>query len=66
MIRGIDCSGGGYGSPFERDPKKVLEDVICGFETLERAKKVYCVEIIKGLFPNEFSINYEKTTKLRK
>ena len=49
MIRGIDCSGGGYGLAFERETSQVLEDVVCGFETIDRAKKVYGVIIIKNL-----------------
>ena len=66
MIRGVDCSGGGYGPAFKRDPKHVLEDVISGFETLKRAKNVYGVAIIKGLLPNDFSIDQKLTLKLRK
>ncbi len=27
-IRGIDCSGGGYGDPLDRDPRRVLNDVL--------------------------------------
>ena len=66
MIRGIDCSGGGYGDPKERDQNEVLEDVICGFETIERAKNVYKVFIEKVNNPNGFSINQKQTRKLRK
>ena len=66
MIRGIDCSGGGYGDPKERDKNEVLEDVICGFETIERAKNVYKVFIEKVNNPNGFSINEKQTSKLRR
>jgi N-methylhydantoinase B len=42
-IRGIDCSGGGYGDPLQRDPQRVLHDVLENWETLERAREVYGV-----------------------
>lgn len=35
--------GGGYGSPLERDPQKVLDDVLDGFCTPEDARDVYGV-----------------------
>ena len=37
--------GGGYGSPLERDPKRVLEDVILGKINIERARECYGVII---------------------
>ncbi|MEN0135338.1 MAG: hydantoinase B/oxoprolinase family protein [Rhodococcus sp. (in: high G+C Gram-positive bacteria)] len=43
-IHGFDASGGGYGSPFERDPRLVLEDVLEGWETVEHATATYGVE----------------------
>ena len=65
MIRGIDCSGGGYGLAFERETSQVLEDVVCGFETIDRAKKVYGVIIIKNLENDDLSIDQKKTSKIR-
>ncbi len=35
--------GGGYGSPLERDPHKVLDDVLDGFCSAEQAYDVYGV-----------------------
>jgi N-methylhydantoinase B len=35
--------GGGYGSPLERDPQKVLDDVLDGFCTPDDARDVYGV-----------------------
>ncbi|OUS95080.1 hydantoinase B/oxoprolinase family protein [Rhodococcus sp. NCIMB 12038] len=43
-IHGFDASGGGYGAPFERDPRLVLEDVLEGWETPEHATATYGVE----------------------
>ena len=37
--------GGGYGSPLERDPQQVLEDVLDGFCSPEQAHDVYGVVI---------------------
>lgn len=39
------AGGGGYGDPLERDPKAVLEDVIDGYVSVERAAKDYGVVI---------------------
>jgi N-methylhydantoinase B len=36
-------SGGGYGDPLERDPAKVLDDVLDGFITPEHAREAYGV-----------------------
>jgi N-methylhydantoinase B len=36
-------SGGGYGNPLERDPRKVLDDVLDGFITVEHARDDYGV-----------------------
>lgn len=35
--------GGGYGSPLERAPEKVLDDVLDGFCTVDQAKDIYGV-----------------------
>ena len=42
-IRGRDSSGGGYGDPLTRDPKRVLIDVLEHWESLEKAQEVYGV-----------------------
>ena len=43
FIRGIDAGGGGYGSPLQRDPDRVLKDVRESWETPERAFEIYGV-----------------------
>jgi N-methylhydantoinase B len=45
-IHGFDASGGGYGSPLERDPGLVLTDVLELWETAEHARTVYGVEVV--------------------
>ena len=53
--------GGGYGSPLERDPKMVLQDVINGFVSLAKAKEEYGVVIDE----NEMKVDTEATRKTR-
>jgi N-methylhydantoinase B len=53
--------GGGYGSPLERDPKMVLQDVINGFVSLTKAKEEYGVVIDE----NEMKVDTEATRKAR-
>jgi N-methylhydantoinase B len=53
--------GGGYGSPFERDPLKVAKDVRNGFVSLEAAAKDYGVAVM----PEDFSVDPEETGRLR-
>jgi N-methylhydantoinase B len=40
--------GGGYGDPFARDPRRVLDDVRDGYVTLEAARRDYGVVIDPG------------------
>jgi N-methylhydantoinase B len=42
-VRGVDAGGGGYGSPLERDPQRVLRDVLERWETTSRARDLYGV-----------------------
>ena len=39
------CGGGGYGAPEERDPERVLRDVLQGKVSAERARDIYRVAI---------------------
>jgi N-methylhydantoinase B len=40
--------GGGVGNPFERDPQRVLDDVLDGLVSIEDAKRDYGVVIVNG------------------
>ena len=40
------CGGGGYGPPEERDPERVLRDVLQGKVSPERARDIYRVAIV--------------------
>lgn len=41
----VTCGGGGYGSPFERDPHRVARDVAEGWVTPARAREIYGVAV---------------------
>ncbi|MEA3436100.1 MAG: hydantoinase B/oxoprolinase family protein [Thermodesulfobacteriota bacterium] len=58
----ISAGGGGYGNPFERDPKAVERDVQYGYISIEKAKQDYGV-IIE---PDSRTLDLNATRKLRK
>lgn len=60
-IRSIDNGGGGYGLPTEREPQRVLDDVLRGFETVERAAAVYGVIIAGSIEADDLSIDEAAT-----
>jgi N-methylhydantoinase B len=45
VVRYETCGGGGYGSPYERDPERVLDDVIDGKVSVMRAEREYGVVV---------------------
>ncbi|MGB3390644.1 MAG: hydantoinase B/oxoprolinase family protein, partial [Pseudaminobacter sp.] len=53
------AGGGGYGSPLDREPERVLNDVLDGLVTVGRARSVYGVEIANG------TVDWERTAELR-
>lgn len=62
-VRGVECSGGGYGDPLDRDPERVLKDVLGRWETLEHAREVYGVVITGN--GEDLSIDVRATESLR-
>ncbi len=56
------CGGGGYGPPEEREPERVLRDVLEGKVSLERARDVYRVAID----PEARRIDLTETAELRR
>jgi N-methylhydantoinase B len=58
----ISAGGGGYGNPFERDPKAVERDVQYGYISIEKAKQDYGV-IIE---PESLKLDLDATQRLRK
>ncbi|NOX33103.1 MAG: hydantoinase B/oxoprolinase family protein [Deltaproteobacteria bacterium] len=57
----ISAGGGGYGNPFERDPKAVEQDVQYGFVSIEKAEFDYGV-IIE---PDSLKLDLPATLQLR-
>ncbi len=58
-IRSITAGGGGFGKPAERDPEKVLTDVLDGYVSRKAAREVYKVAI------DERGLDLAATAKLR-
>ena len=53
--------GGGYGNPLERDPQRVLWDVINGYVSLDAARREYGVVID----PRDMAIDWDLTSRER-
>jgi N-methylhydantoinase B len=64
--------GGGYGNAFERDPQRVLEDVVNGYTSLDAAEREYGV-VIRYIgsadqlvrLPKHYTIDAEATSRQR-
>ncbi len=65
-IRGVDAGGGGYGNPLERDPARVLRDVLERWETLQRAHEVYGVVLTGELGDHSLQVDEAATLALRR
>jgi N-methylhydantoinase B len=63
-IRGVDSSGGGYGPATDRDPQLVLQDVIEGWESKDRARALYRVALIRGA-DGTLAVDMPATRELR-
>ena len=63
--RFLNAAGGGYGDPFEREPERVLDDVLRGFETLERARDAYGVVLSGSIDDEDLAIDEAATRALR-
>lgn len=64
-IRGVDGGGGGYGNPLERDPQRVLRDVVEKWETPERAEDIYGVVFIGALDDDSLAVDEAATAARR-
>jgi N-methylhydantoinase B len=64
-LRGRDNGGGGYGLPFERDPHRVLNDVIEGFVSVESAAEVYGVVLKRAANSGDWIIDQKGTEMAR-
>jgi len=64
-LRGIDNSGGGYGSPLERDPARVLYDVAERWETADRASAIYGVVVVEDGSALGYAVDKAATDRRR-
>jgi N-methylhydantoinase B len=64
-IVSISCGGGGYGDPLDRDPAFVLEDVLEGWISPERAGSVYGVVLRGEPGSDELEVDAEATRARR-
>ncbi|AMS45461.1 hydantoinase B/oxoprolinase family protein [Aminobacter aminovorans] len=65
IVEGYSCSGGGYGPASERDPERVLKDVIDGIESLERARSVYGVIFSGSVADGTLAVDHEASRQHR-
>lgn len=64
-VRSVDNGGGGYGPPLDREPERVLRDVLDGFETVERASDAYGVVLTGSLEKDDLTVDVDATEELR-
>lgn len=64
-VRGVDAGGGGYGTPLERDPKRVLKDVLERWETVARANDVYGVVFTGSIDDDTLEVDVSATSARR-
>ncbi|UDL93935.1 hydantoinase B/oxoprolinase family protein [Lichenihabitans sp. PAMC28606] len=65
MVEGRHAAGGGYGHPHERDPRRVLHDVLEGWETLERAGSIYGVSLSGRIDDDSLALDVAGTAERR-
>ncbi|CAM5497501.1 Acetophenone carboxylase delta subunit [Mycolicibacterium aubagnense] len=63
-VKGNQAGGGGYGDPLERDPRRVLIDVIERYETRDRARDIYGV-VFSGADVETLLVDDAATATLR-
>jgi N-methylhydantoinase A/oxoprolinase/acetone carboxylase beta subunit/N-methylhydantoinase B/oxoprolinase/acetone carboxylase alpha subunit len=64
-IYGLDCGGGGYGDPLTRDVRRVYEDVIEGWVSVESALEMFGVILKADDSEDGYSMDRQETQKLR-
>lgn len=64
-MRGVDSSGGGYGDPLDRDPERVLHDVLEFWETEERGHDVYGVVFTGSCDGHDLAVDLAATQTRR-
>jgi N-methylhydantoinase B len=66
LLRILTSGGGGWGDPLERDPQRVLKDVMRGFVSVEGAERDYGIVLSKGGGEVDKDATHELRIKMRK
>jgi N-methylhydantoinase B len=66
FIVGSDCGGGGYGDPLEREPDRVLLDVLEKYVSLEKARDSYGVILTGRADDESLTVDQEATVRQRR
>lgn len=64
-IHGIDCGGGGYGDPLQRDVHRVHNDVLEGWVSSEAARRDYGVVLVVDASEDGLAVDEAATVRLR-
>ena len=64
-MRGRDSSGGGYGDPLTRDPARVRNDVLEGWESIAKARDIYGVTFTGKIEDDSLSVDAAATKARR-
>jgi N-methylhydantoinase B len=64
-VRGRDSAGGGYGNPLDREPDRVLIDVLEGGETRQKADDIYGVVFAGEIDDESFAVDTAATQARR-
>jgi N-methylhydantoinase B len=64
-LRGRDSSGGGYGDPLTRDPRRVLNDVLEGWESPGKARDIYGVVLTGAIEDDSMAVDASATAARR-
>lgn len=62
---GLQSGGGGYGSPLERDPERVRQDVLNRWVSFERAREIYGVVFVSEVVADSLEVDESATDALR-
>jgi len=65
FIQGYMGTGGGVGDPIKRDLSLVKEDLDSGVITIDRCRRIYCVDARYDEIAEEWVIEEKKTAELR-
>jgi len=65
-IRGLESGGGGYGNPLDREPERVLHDLLEGWVSERAAKETYGIVLAGNIHESTLTVDLPATTRLRR